>query len=287
MGMDVNGPSAMGMYQSAGPQGTPPDTGQAMANAHQGYELSQRSRYATPSRAGKQELHTAAEANNVRDYNLDEGLPVKYSVPSAQKERLKARQSVREGIQASGGQEVQRTDPITEEEVSYLQQMQNQADLADFDRFISTLIDPRKPGNLKWLMEVYPEYVDRRIEQTHTDFEFALRNRMIDAWGINSFDDLRFKYLVDQEKIKGPTLKEDAPPVDQEYAHSWLSPYQFMRTRAEPGVRLPFASAKVGKRPAGDDAKRWALKDDDQPLGKGRTPKGLATSMYERVDPPP
>ena len=59
-------------------------------------------------------------------------------------------------------------------------------------------MDPRKPGNLKWLMEVYPDYVSRRIGQVHTDYEFALRNQMIDSWGINTFDDLHFKYLVDQ-----------------------------------------------------------------------------------------
>jgi hypothetical protein len=52
-------------------------------------------------------------------------------------------------------------------------------------------------------MEVYPEYVNRRLQQAHADYEYALRNQMIDSWGINTFDDLYFKYMVDQGKLQG------------------------------------------------------------------------------------
>lgn len=52
-------------------------------------------------------------------------------------------------------------------------------------------------------IEIYPDFVTRRIQQVNTDYEYALRNQMIDSWGINTFDDLHFKYLVDQGKIKG------------------------------------------------------------------------------------
>ena len=51
---------------------------------------------------------------------------------------------------------------------------------------------------MKFLMEVYPEYVNRRLQQAHADYEYALRNQMIDSWGINTFDDLYFKYMVEK-----------------------------------------------------------------------------------------
>ena len=108
-----------------------------------------------------------------------------------------------------------RTDPISDEEVSYLQAMKDQSELADFDRYVNSLVDPRKPGNLKWLMEIYPEFVNRRLSQVHTDYEYALRNQLIDSWGINTFDDLHFKYLVDQGKVKGPHLQADLIDRDQ------------------------------------------------------------------------
>ena len=120
-----------------------------------------------------------------------------------------------------------------EDEVEYLQSMKKQAELADFDRYVHTLIDPRKPGNLKWLMEIYPEYVNRRIQQVHTDYEFALRNQMIDSWGINTFDDLHFKYQVDQGKVDGPRLGRHAN-ISDAYAPGLLSPWTFKHDAAGP-----------------------------------------------------
>jgi hypothetical protein len=122
---------------------------------------------------------------------------------------MAARQAIR---QAAGGEalgeNVIRTDPISDEEVSYLQAMKDQSELADFDKYVNSLVDPRKPGNLKWLMEIYPEFVNRRLSQVHTDYEYALRNQLIDSWGINTFDDLHFKYLVDQNKIRDFTCRQ-------------------------------------------------------------------------------
>ena len=101
---------------------------------------------------------------------------------------------------------VLRTDPITEQEVEYLKTMEEQAELADFDRYVQTLINPRKPGNMKFLMEIYPQFVERRIQQAHTDYSYAIRKQMIDQWGVNTFDDLHFLYLMDQGKVGGPAL---------------------------------------------------------------------------------
>ena len=33
---------------------------------------------------------------------------------------------------------------------------------------------------MKFLMEIYPEFVKRRVSQVHDDFDFAIRNQMID-----------------------------------------------------------------------------------------------------------
>ena len=136
------------------------------------------------------------------DYNFGEALPVKYDVPSHYKDHFQAKEDIAAALAATEAPgSVVRNVPVTEDEVQYLQSMKKQAELADFDRYVHTLIDPRKPGNLKWLMEIYPEYVNRRIQQVHTDYEFALRNQMIDSWGINTFDDLHFKW-ADKEMLK-------------------------------------------------------------------------------------
>ena len=103
MGMDNSGPSAMGLYASAGGQGTPADTGMAMGRGLYDAELAARARYADPSvgpAAGADaELWpaTASPGPNAPPeyYNYQNPLPVKYQVPSAMKERMVAREAVR------------------------------------------------------------------------------------------------------------------------------------------------------------------------------------------------
>ena len=279
MGMDKGGPSAMGLYANAGSQSTPADTGLQMGRGLYDADLAARSRYAQPAVPGPTMTPAPSTPgpgpNQVPEYyNFQSALPVKYSVPSAAKERMIARQAVREAAVSSN---TLRTDPISEEEVDYLQSMQDQAELADFDRYVNSLIDPRKPGNLKWLMEIYPDFVNRRIQQVHTDYEFALRNQMIDSWGINTFDDLHFKYLNDQGKISGPTLSKHQAASDM-YTAGWLSPYNFKNER-ETGVKLPFTSATIGKSGRNNKA-AWTMSDDNQPLGTGRDLSEMAQSMY-------
>ena len=242
----------MRLYQNAGSENTPPDTGAGMGAALYEHDLAARTAYARPSVPGRTALADATNArrdNIEADYNLGgEALPVKYDVPSQYKEHFQAKEQLLQGIQDGTGQAVQRVTTVGEDEVNYLQSMKKQAELADFDRYVHTLIDPRKPGNLKWLMEVYPEYVNRRIQQVHTDYEFALRNQMIDSWGINTFDDLHFKYLVDQGKVDGPRLERRAVR-DDEYAPGLLSPWHFQHRPGGENLKLPFTSAQYGKRP--------------------------------------
>ena len=212
-------------------------------------------------------------------------MPVPYAAPSEQKDRFLLESAVRraagkEIADSDAKDGVIRTAPITETEIQYLKSMKDQAELAKFDDYVESFIDPRQPGNMKWLMEVYPDYVSRRLQQAHTDYEFALRNQMIDSWGINTFDDLHFKYLVDQGKITGPTLKTNRPPVDSSYTPGWLSPYNFQSpNKGSSNMRLPFASARYGKRP--QDPAHWTLNRANRPLGSGNTEQQLAEGMYD------
>ena len=280
----------MSMYSRAGAQGANPDTGLAMGAGLVDAELAARTHYAAPTVPGPQAA-PGDMGDAAANYHFGEALPVKYDVPSAAKERMQARQEVRRAAGMAGGAPgVMRTDPISDEEVNYLQAMKDQAELGDFDRYVNSLIDPRKPGNLKWLMEIYPEYVNRRIQQVHTDYEFALRNQMIDSWGINTFDDLHFKYLVDQGKVDGPRLGRHANLHDQ-YAPGLLSPWSFRANgdNREDKLKLPFASAQFGARPTlpGEAVTRatrdrWALPDDRQPMSQvdGRRTARMAEEMF-------
>ena len=293
--MDNGGPSVGALYAGAGPEGRPADTGMEMGRELYGAELAARTRYTDPlvgdlasaQPSGGMGTVGSGQTQAPEYYNYQPSLPVKYAVPSQAKERMAARQAIR---QAAGGEEgtglergVIRTDPISDEEVSYLQAMKDQSELADFDRYVNSLVDPRKPGNLKWLMEIYPEFVNRRLSQVHTDYEYALRNQLIDSWGINTFDDLHFKYLVDQNKIKGPHLQTDLIDRAEGYSAGYLSPFQFKSIRMD-GIRLPFASARMGRGAANEND--WTMPDGAAALSVGRSDVALASTMYnDRSNP--
>lgn len=263
------GPSAMDLYG----RHTSADLGGAKAAELESYKMEQQQKYSLPIGGAAMSRPPGAP----EWYNYAGLQPAKYDLPSQAKERMMAKQALREAVPATNNG-VTRTDPITDFEVDYVQAMKRQAELADFDRYVNTLVDPKKPGNLKWLMEVYPEFVHRRIAQVHDDYDFAIRNQMIDNWGINTLDDLHFKYLVDQGKITGSRLGKRVP-VDSLYEVGSLAPYanralagqKFEGNRGN--IRLPYASEPGNE--------HWIQTASGQPLARGdRSYGGLASEMF-------
>ena len=276
------------MYARAGAESNPAETGRSFGTQLSAAELSARTRYAPPS-AAREEVMLNGPNDLPSSVNLDATQPVKYDVPSEYKENFQNKAAIRDAIASETGKQVLRVDNIGDDEVAYLAAMKSQGELADFDRYVNSMIDPRQPGNLKWLMEIYPQFVDRRIKQVHTDYEFALRNQLIDSWGVNTFDDLHFKYLVDQGKIEGPELRRENFALDDSYADGFLSPAKWLGAgdNRKRGLRLPFASAKTGKMPGGDrenrDPSLWELNNFDQPLGVNRKTGELAKGMQRNI----
>ena len=163
-----------------------PNTGQALGGNLRDRELDMRQHYVNPGPDPPDGPPAIINGNrNVPTWmNNYDGIAVPYSAPSALKETMVERDAIRaaagQAAARTGDGGVLRTDPISETEVAYLKAMKDQAELKKFDEYVESFIDPRKPGNMKWLMEVYPDYVNRRLQQAHTDYEYALRNQMID-----------------------------------------------------------------------------------------------------------
>ena len=266
---ETQGTSAMGLYNAHSGAAS---LGMETAGALHSYEMGERQKMVPPT--GGQDMRRPANAPEW--YNYSGMAPAKYAVPNEMKDRMVARAAIREAAADVGSNAVPRPDPIRDEEVDYLQMMQRQAELADFDRYINTLVDPRKPGNLKWLMEVYPEFVHRRVAQVHDDYSFAIRKQMIENWGVNTFDDLHFLYMVDNKKIDGPSLSKRAAK-DDGYKTGVLSPLTMYSHRPKAGVNLPFSSASVGQRPTNIDG--WQQNDENQPLSGERGVSQMARNV--------
>lgn len=265
---ETQGTGAMALYNAHGG-----GAGLGMETASQLHDIEMANRQKMVPPTGGRDMSRPSGAPEW--YNYSGMAPAKYAVPNEMKDRMVARAAIRNAAAADGSSAVPRPDPIRDEEVDYLQAMQRQSELADFDRYINTLVDVRKPGNLKWLMEVYPEFVHRRVAQVHDDYDFAIRKQMIENWGVNTFDDLHFLYLMDQGKIDGPSLTR-RETKDAQYRAGWLSPFQFHQ-KHKPGVQLPFASAQSGQRPARRED--WTQSDAGQPLGGGRDINSMARNV--------
>jgi hypothetical protein len=281
-----------GMPAISGSSGTRTNPTIGVQNADRALELQRQ--YVTPSfPEGGYSDHRFIGGDNGPDRptnlpqwmpNGTSQLPVSYVGPSAAKDNLARRQAIRDGINASITDNVspgvQRTDPITDEEVQYLKYMEDTSELAKFDQYVESFIDPRQPGSMKFLMEVYPEYVNRRLQQAHADYEYALRNQMIDSWGINTFDDLYFKYMVDQGKLQGPSLVRTGTRLADRYAPGILSYMAFAtKFNDQNKLGLPFNSAKTGRQPR--DGFSWAVSRADMPLSAGGTRSEMAKNMYQ------
>lgn len=216
-------------------------------------------------------------------YNAAPAPAVKYTQDSAAKEHFRDKETIIAGInEGAGDNKVQRVVQVGEAEVELMREARRTAELANFDRYVYSLVDPRQPGSLKWLNEVYPEFVARRIEQVQTDYEFSLRNQLIDQWGINDFSDLKFKYMVDQGIIEGPSLERQMF-AESKYTPGYLAPWKFAHwfdTKTEKdGLKLPFNSAKFGKKP--DPSAHWQFDNAGAPLGQGRDSLEYARALFK------
>ena len=107
------------------------------------------------------------------------------------------------------------------------------------------------------------------------------RNQMIDSWGINTFDDLYFKYMVDQGKLQGPSLKRDGKKLSDRYAPGILSPFAFAtKFGGMEKLGLPFTSAKTGRRP--QEGRAWEDSRAGFPFSEGGNREAMAKAMYGR-----
>ena len=234
-----------------------------------------------PLSAGMRVVDGVDQANLARQRGYDVDTP-QVAVPRDSqgpgRERLALQQAVREAA-ATNGVQVTRTAPITEEEIQYTKNIADAAELAKFDDWVDSWVNPRNPGQLKFLMQVYPNYVERKLQQTASDHKYAMQSELIDRFGVNTFDDMMFLYHRDQGNISGPTLMRNAPPeLDASYAAGLFSPFARLPDPAKANtLKLPFSSAKFGA--TGEMVVDRS--DANRPMNTGTDLASRAASLYQ------
>ena len=275
MSVVPNGHGAVEYFNQVAPPGVRYETGVAQGTLARTMEMDARQRWAPPTVTRDQDARPVGEGP--KDYNRYAAPPVKYDTPSHYKEHFQNKQAIRE---ATGARII---DPISDQEVEHLQNMKDQAEVADIDTYVNSKYNLRNWHDKEVIMKFYPEFIERRLKQLRADHDFAIKNQCIDQYGITNRDDFYFKYLVDQGKIDGPRLGKHVKLSDS-YAPGLLSPWAFLSgaDRRKGGVYMPFASANYGERPrnTADKERNWKI-TENAPLNEGRDTQTLADSMYK------
>ena len=255
----------------------PTDTGLGFGRRLSDAKLNARQRYAAPYRPEPGNPLDGVKGDIPYWYNTHSMPGRKYSVPTAQKNRMVAREAIRHHADLGGAN---RPDPITDEEVDYLMTAKDQVESAKFDYWFSTKYDPLRPGGFPEIMNLNPDFVESRVQQSATDYEFAMRKEMIDEWGPQSMDDLMLMYMLDQGIIEGPDLVRRRAKVP--YTAGVLSPYAWSeKTGAK--MRLPGAASSI----RGAKSPEEFVYPGDSPLMKDSGLDQIAATMYKQGGVPP
>ena len=262
MSTGMQGTTQSALSLSGASQLRTPDGGDYQTTAGQAGSLGDanlrlRQKYDTPTIFP---ANTNEDALRRLGLNPQEALPARYDMPTQAKEDLQRRHEIIKTYAAMPNMDkVNPTFTIgTDAEVAALASAEERKQLAEFDAYVAKLIDPKKPGNLQWLMNIYPEYVTRRIAQIHADHKYALDNTMIEAWGVNTFDDLFMKFMIDNQKLGGPMLAQRTDPSPgATFQPGMLSIFRDADKRAGAGdmdaapyARDMFRFAPTGRNPA-------------------------------------
>ena len=153
----------------------------------------------------------------------------------------------------------------------------DQVESAKFDYWFSTKYDPLRPGGFPEIMNLNPDFVESRVQQSATDYEFAMRKEMIDEWGPQSMDDLMLMFMLDQGIIEGPDLVRRRAKTP--YTAGVLSPYAWSE-KTGGKMRLPGAASSIRGAKAADEM----VYPGDAPLMEASGLDQIAKTMYKHGD---
>ena len=258
------------------------------AEQHAANRMAEEVRYTIPTeRPGYRKELAALQGNEENDVptwvNASATGRVKLAVPTREKQYLINKQEIRDAQpREQRGSGVVRTDPITDVEVGYFQRQKDLAEYAKRDQYIDMFYNKQKPGETLEVLKNAPDHVQTRLAQIKSEFEFALRKRLVDEWGVNSPEDLEFRYLLDQGYITGPELKWEAKYGD-EYQHGIFSPYAMFKQRDSDGsgFGVPYSGSAYGQHPGGEKPD-WRIAQTG-PGGLG-SDEAMAKAIYKRPE---
>lgn len=94
--------------------------------------------------------------------------------------------------------------PFTEQDAEYLIRQRNQAENADFDRWVMEKFDLGDPAQLFLFQQIAPEQFQRRKDLIDYEQNLVSKYAKMRLYGPKNIDDLKFEWLVETGRIELP-----------------------------------------------------------------------------------
>lgn len=166
-----------------------------MGNAHEIAEVAEslQPQYIEPTQYG--------EAQRQAGLTQERGAP-RYT-PDKYSKEIQLRNAIRQASSKSdiGGQV---TVPVSDKEVAFLKRMYEQTQRAEYNRFIETAFDRSDPANRALFLKMFPDFARIRDQLIENEAEIQTKIAKLQVTGIQSEDDAKFVYALNQGTIKLP-----------------------------------------------------------------------------------
>lgn len=146
----------------------------------------------------------ALSANDTVDGQSRTTLPGEYAYPTHARDRFLMKQKLKESaaLAPTGGTNQVLNWSVGNDDMDVMMDLEKARRTYEFHLWIEKHIDIRKPGNLRWIQEVAPDFLSYKMNALDTSLKLAKKKAEIEALGIQSEEDLKFKFMVDNDMLR-------------------------------------------------------------------------------------
>lgn len=157
------------------------------------------------------EVASSLQPQNIEETNYGEaqrraGLTEEYGapryVPDKYSQEIQLRNAIRQASRAVAP-DVQ--VPVSDKEVAFLRRMLEQTQRAEYNRFIETAFDRSDPANRALFLKMFPDFARIREQLIDNEVEIQAKIAKLQVTGIQSEDDAKFVWALNQGTIVLPS----------------------------------------------------------------------------------
>lgn len=142
---------------------------------------------------------TDANTGDTRDM-----VPGIYAYPDAKRERFLMKQQLKEtkALAPPEGSGQTLTWTPDKEDVDVMMDLEQARRTFEYHRWIESLMDIRLPGNLRWLQENAPDFLQYKMNALNTALKMFEQEAKIKMLGIQSEEDLQYAFMKSNDMLR-------------------------------------------------------------------------------------